>query len=67
MPFTKGERRPNYMENTKVVIQNTLRAERVTQERILYQRMVPKLGLSRSRALAAFAEMQISSDRRQFG
>lgn len=55
------------MENTKAVIQNTLRAEIVTQERILNQRVVPELGLSRSRALAAFAEMQIWSDRRQFG
>lgn len=55
------------MENTKVVIQNTLRAETVTQERILNQSVVPKLGLSHSRALAAFAEMQIWSDRRQFG
>ena len=55
------------MENTKAVIQNTLRAEIVTQERILNQRVAPELGLSRSRALAAFAEMQIWSDRRQFG
>lgn len=40
----KGEGRPSYMEDTRVITQDTLRVEQVTQKRILNQRVVPKIG-----------------------